>query len=89
MWDYNDLISFPVRCPKVVAEHSLILAKRMGLSRSALVRILLEAAIYNAKWQCEKSATLQQFAQHSVNDACKIFDISFLNKDNKSLDKAA
>lgn len=88
MWDYDELTSFSVSgVPKTLAQRFLLLAKRMGQSRSGLIKMLMEASVNNAMWWFEKEATMRQFSEHSVNDTFSAFGMNFLEKDKNFLDK--
>ena len=90
MWDYDRLSSITISgVPKCMAEQFLLLAKRMGQSRSGLLKMFMEAAINEAKWMCERDATLRQFSEHSVNDVFSTFGINFLRERQKGVDKPA
>lgn len=76
MWDFDKLVSFNVsNAPKCLVDKFDYLAKRMGLDRSKLIKLVMECCVTNAQFWFERKATTKQFVQHSVADSLKIFGI--------------
>lgn len=84
MWDYDELKSFNVsNAPKTLVDKFDYIAKRMGMDRSKLIKLIMECAVTNAQFWFERHATTKQFIQHAINDSMKIFGIQPMTEDPK------
>lgn len=72
MWDYDQHRSFPVtRVPNTLIQQFDIIAKRIGINRSVLIKLLMQNMVQNAKFWFERHCTTEQFTQHAINDTLR------------------